>query len=185
MAPVVHSIASAVAPAAAGSGRRRQVVAALRGDGERRSASADAGYEVVTVLADRRVVDRMLSVRPDAVLVDLDGGMLDVVRLCRALRDAVDARIVVVSDDALDDQLVVDVLDAGADDVVIGASPAVVDARLRVALRTRPGRPTLPPVLAVGDVVVDLQAHEVRIDGEPVRLEPAADLPLNRAYFLT
>ena len=33
-------------------------------------------------------------------------------------------------------------------------------------------------------VIVDAERQEVRIDGEPVVLEPARELPLNRAYFL-
>jgi urease subunit alpha len=43
----------------------------------------------------------------------------------------------------------------------------------------------LPRNGATPAVEVDGERCEVRIDGEPVRLEPAADLPLNRAYFLT
>lgn len=38
---------------------------------------------------------------------------------------------------------------------------------------------------ATPDVRVDPAAEEVLVDGRPVRLEPARDLPLNRAYFLT
>jgi urease subunit alpha len=43
----------------------------------------------------------------------------------------------------------------------------------------------LPRNGATPAVEVDGERREVRIDGEPVRLEPAAELPLNRAYFLT
>jgi urease subunit alpha len=42
----------------------------------------------------------------------------------------------------------------------------------------------LPRNGATPEVVVDGEREEVRIDGEPARLPPAADLPLNRAYFL-
>jgi urease subunit alpha len=38
---------------------------------------------------------------------------------------------------------------------------------------------------AVPDVRVDPVAERVTIDGRPVELEPAVELPLNRAYFLT
>jgi urease subunit alpha len=37
---------------------------------------------------------------------------------------------------------------------------------------------------ATPDVIVDGERQEVRIDGEPVVLEPVRELPLNRAYFL-
>ena len=42
----------------------------------------------------------------------------------------------------------------------------------------------LPRNGATPAVEVDGERREVRIDGEPVRLEPAGELPLNRAYFL-
>jgi len=42
----------------------------------------------------------------------------------------------------------------------------------------------LPRNGATPAVEVDGERREVRVDGEPVRLEPAAELPLNRAYFL-
>jgi two-component system response regulator MtrA len=154
------------------SGRRRPVVALVHGATGRRTVTGTATFDVVAVVVDRRIVDRVLAIRPDAVLVDLDSGTIDAVRLCRVLRDALEARIVVVATDPLDDAVVVDVLDAGADDVVIGASPAVIDARVRVALRAQPRAAALPSVLEVGDVVVDLLAHEVRIDGSAVRCPP-------------
>ncbi len=132
----------------------------------------NGSYDVVPITVDRRVVDRVVGTRAQAVLVDVAGASFDVVRLCRALRSELDARIVVVSAAELDDAVVVGALDAGADDVVIGASPAVVDARVRVALRAQPPRPALPSVLEVGDVVVDLQAHEVRVAGALVRCPP-------------
>lgn len=158
------------------SGRRRPVVALVHAGTVRRAVAhrrlADASFDVVAVTVDRRIVDRVLAIRPDAVLVDLDGATIDPVRLCRALNDALDARIVVVASEPLTDALVVDALDAGAADVVIGASPAVVDARIRVALRAQPRRPAEPSALEVGDVLIDLQAHEVRIGGEPVRCPP-------------
>ena len=85
----------------------------------------------------------------------------DVVRLCRALRSELDARIVVVSAAELDDEVVVGALDAGADDVVVG----VVSRRWSTPVCASPCArshhgPPLPAMLEVGDVVVDLQAHE-------------------------
>ena len=37
---------------------------------------------------------------------------------------------------------------------------------------------------ATPDVRVDPEAERVFVDGQPVELEPATELPLNRAYFL-
>jgi len=174
-APVPHPHPSEARPAARAA-RRAPVVAVVHGGEGRRDTAdlvaANDAYDIVAVTTDRRLFDRLLGTRPDAVLVDLSDSALDVVRLCRSLRGALDARIVVVSPSTLADEVVVGALDAGADDVVIGASPAVVDARVRVALRTQPPQPALPLVLEVGDVLVDLQAHAVHIAGDVVRCPP-------------
>ena len=158
--------------AAARTARRAPVVAVVHGGQGGRGITANETYDIVPVVTDRRLVDRLLSTRPDAVLVDLSDAAFDVVRLCRSLRSALDARIVVVSPPARADEVIVGARDAGADDVVIGASPAVVDARVRVALRAQPPQPALPLVLELGDLVVDLQAHAVHIAGDMVRCPP-------------
>ena len=67
----------------------------------------------------------------------------------------------------------VQALDAGAQDYVVkpfGIKELL--ARIRTLLRDRkePGSIPEEPVLTVGDLQVDLRAHEVRRGGEPVRL---------------
>lgn len=152
--------------------RLARLVASGHSDDKRLRPPGAGLCDVVELRIDRAVVDRVHLLRPAIVLVDLDGGQFDVVRLCRAVRTVSDAWIVVMSATAIDDALVVDALDAGADDVVIAASPAVIDARLRVGLRSGPTAPEPPPVIAVGDVEIDLRAHELRIAGAATRCPP-------------
>src|SRR4051794_16066267 len=135
-------------------------------------ALANASYDVSDVAVTRAMGDRVLAVRPDAVIVDLDDARFDLVRLCAALRDAVDVRVLIVSSAAVADDVVVGALDAGADDVIVAASLGVIDARVRVALRAQPRMPALPARLEVGDVVVDLRAHAVFVGGTAVRCPP-------------
>ena len=135
-------------------------------------ALANSTYDVIDVAVTRTLVDRVSAIRPDAIVVDLDDARFDVVRLCAALRDAIAVRVLIVSSSVVDDESVVAALDAGADDVIVGSSPEVIDAHVRVALRAQPSAPALPAMLEVGDVVVDLRAHAVFVGGTAVRCPP-------------
>lgn len=128
--------------------------------------------DLVPMSVDRRIVERVVALHADLALIDLHDARFDAVRLCRALCAAQVRRIVVLSPTVLADQLLIDLLDAGADDVIVDASAAMRDARLRVALRRSPPRQRLPPLLEIGDLRVDLRAHEVQIAGRPVRCPP-------------
>jgi two-component system KDP operon response regulator KdpE len=130
------------------------------------------GCEIVEVRIDRALVERLHAVRPSIVVVDLDGGHFDLLRVCRSVRAVTDAWIIVTSSTPLSDATVVDALDAGADDVVASASTAVVDARVRVGLRVRPAPAAAPAVIGLGDVLIDVRAHELRIADVPVRCPP-------------
>lgn len=128
--------------------------------------------EIVELSIDRGVVDQVAALRPAVVLVELDGRRFDLLRLCRSLCAVTDAWMIVTSSGTIDEATIVDALDAGADDVIANATPVVVDARLRVGLRVRPVRTPPPATIDVGDVAIDLRAHELRIGDRPVPCPP-------------
>lgn len=107
--------------------------------------------------------------RPDVVLLDLglpDTDGLQVLTMLRAVSD-VPVLVVTARDDA---GAVVKALDAGADDYVLKPFDlAQVEARLRAVLR-RAGADEPEARLAVGGLVVDSAAREVRLDGRSVEL---------------
>ncbi len=142
----------------------------------------DESYDAIRLPMSRSLVNDILDDDPDVVIVRYVLGSFDLIRLCHDLRDAIDSRIVVVaSGDPLsggtmadaDDAFVIEVLDAGADDFLSSdTSPPVMAARLRVAMRARPKRERPARRVAVGDVVIDAEAHILVIGGEVVKCPP-------------
>jgi two-component system KDP operon response regulator KdpE len=129
-----------------------------------------AGYEVVTAATAQEALAQAAAHPPEAIVLDLvlpDGRGTDV---SRELRSWTDVPIVVLSAVGEEGEKV-SALDAGADDYV--TKPFGVDellARLRAALRR--AAPSRDPVVAVGDLTIDVANREVRRDGERVRLSP-------------
>jgi two-component system KDP operon response regulator KdpE len=142
----------------------------------------EKSYDAVRLPMSRSLIDDVLDGDPDVVIVRYVLGSFDLVRLCHDLRDAIDSRIIIVasgepspggSQRFPDDAFIVEVLDAGADDFVSSDTSAeVLAARLRVAVRARPKRDRPPQRVALGDVVIDADAHILVIDGEVVKCPP-------------
>jgi two-component system, OmpR family, KDP operon response regulator KdpE len=150
----------------------------------------EQGFEVLPAATAREALDSAALRRPDAAIVDLvlpDGDGVDV---CRSLREWSELPILVLS--AVGDEAEkVRALNAGADDYVTKPfGPSELIARLNAALRrAAPGQEAVP-VLTVGGLTLDLMAHEVRLDGEPLHLTPIEFnllrvLMLNRRRLMT
>ncbi|HEV8691135.1 MAG TPA: response regulator [Ideonella sp.] len=140
-----------------------------------RDALALEGYEVSTAasLSEGLALWTHARPAPDLVLLDLglpDGDGEDMLASLRK-RDAVP--VLVISARQQDGQKI-RLLDAGADDYLVKPfSIAELLARLRVALRHR--GTTLKPALTRYEsdgLLVDLAAHQVSLQGEPVHLTP-------------
>jgi two-component system KDP operon response regulator KdpE len=104
------------------------------------------------------------------VLLDLALPGLDGVEVCRRLRSWSRVPILVLSARVHEAQKV-QALDAGADDYV--TKPVGIDellARLRAVLRRT--APSGEPVVAFGELLIDLQKRLVSIAGRPVHLTP-------------
>jgi two-component system KDP operon response regulator KdpE len=129
-----------------------------------------AGYDVATATTAADALAAAAARPPEAVILDLvlpDGRGTDVARELRAWTEV---PIIVLSALGEEGEKVA-ALDAGADDYV--TKPFGVDellARLRAALR-RSVRPA-DPVLAIGDLMIDVANRDVRLDGTRVKLTP-------------
>jgi len=129
-----------------------------------------AGYDVETATSGEGALAAAGLHPPDAVILDLRLPDLSGREVTLELRTWSEAPIIVVS--AVGDEAEkIAALDAGADDYL--EKPFAIGellARLRATLR-RAG-PAGEPVLEVGPIRVDLDAHAVTVDGSPIHLTP-------------
>jgi two-component system response regulator RegX3 len=123
-------------------------------------------------------------VKPDLVLLDVMLPKVSGIDVCRELRSRSKVPIIMVTAKGSEIDTVVG-LEVGADDYV--SKPyrlRELVARMRAVLRRSPGEVVALPtasdeVLAVGDVTLDPQRHEVVVRGEDV------SLPLKEFELLT
>lgn len=111
--------------------------------------------------------------RPDLVLLDLGLPDEDGISVVRALREWSQVPIIILSARTQETDKVV-ALDAGADDYLTKPfGVAELMARIRVALRHHANAAGIDePVIAVGELKIDLAAHSVYRGGEAVKLTP-------------
>jgi two-component system KDP operon response regulator KdpE len=129
-----------------------------------------AGYEVDTAATGREALTAAAVRPPDAVILDLVLPDMRGTAVCRELRTWSTVPVIVLSVVGDEDEKVA-ALDAGADDYV--TKPFGLDellARLRAALRR--AEPSGEPVLEIGELRIDLEAHAVTFDGRSVQLTP-------------
>ncbi len=129
------------------------------------------GVTVAAVARGSDALGRLTEFAPDAVILDLglpdlDGA--DVLAMIRSLSDVP----VLVATARDDEQQIVRLLDAGADDYIIKPySAAQVLARVRAVLRRGAAGTDDPAAeLRIADLVIDPQGREVHLGGELLTL---------------
>jgi two-component system alkaline phosphatase synthesis response regulator PhoP len=133
-----------------------------------------AGFGVTCVRSGERALEAVGRQPPDLVLLDLMLPGMDGLSVCRRLKTAPATRTVpvIMVTARGDERDVVQGLDAGADDYVVKPfSPAVLVARVEAALRRQgasAGDRDTP--LTVRGIVIHPGRHEVKVNGQPVRL---------------
>ncbi|MGN6333023.1 MAG: response regulator transcription factor [Motilibacteraceae bacterium] len=132
-------------------------------------ALAERGHAVSTAPTAMAGLQAAVDDRPDVVLLDLglpdvDGGT--VLRMIRAV-----SQVPVIITTARDDeQEVIALLDAGADDYVVKPFAAgQIDARIRAVLR-RTATSDAPEPVVVGGLRIDPTSREATLDGTALEL---------------
>ncbi len=131
------------------------------------------GFAVVETESVSMALAELTARPPDVVLLDLALPDGDGIALTRRLREWSHVPVVVLSARGRESDKV-DALDAGADDYLtkpFGTNELL--ARIRVSLRhARRELSPSSPVLSVGALSVDLDAHVVTVDGSVVHVTP-------------
>lgn len=128
-----------------------------------------AGYEIVQAATGREALQVYAHKQPELLLLDLglpDISGHEVIKLLRA-RSQVPIIVLSVRGEDADK---VKALDAGANDYVQKPfSTSELLARIRACLRVNASIATLP-IIEVGELHIDVPAHEVRLAGELLHL---------------
>jgi two-component system KDP operon response regulator KdpE len=158
-----------------------------------RSNLAVRGFDTVVCTDGLRALELLATEEPDIVLLDLMLPEADGFDLCRQIREQSSVAVIVVSARGGERDKVT-ALNMGADDYM--TKPFSVEellARITATLRrtraigaAEPG----PPIVTVGEIVIDLGNQQVTRLGEPVHLTPTEfallrELVTNRGKLLS
>ena len=128
------------------------------------------GFDTAVVGDGTRALPAVRDLRPDVVLLDLMLPGMNGIDVCRAIRTESGVPIVMLTakTDTVD---IVLGLESGADDYVVKPfKPKELVARIRARVRRTDAEPA--EQLSIGDVTIDVPAHQVARDGEPIALTP-------------
>ena len=128
------------------------------------------GFDTAVVGDGTRALPAVRDLRPDVVLLDLMLPGMNGIDVCRAIRTESGVPIVMLTakSDTVD---IVLGLESGADDYVVKPfKPKELIARIRA--RVRRTETETAEQLAIGDVTIDVPAHQVARAGEPIALTP-------------
>ncbi len=128
------------------------------------------GFHTVFCADGAEAVEAFRTSRPDLILLDVMLPGIDGIEVCRRVRAESGVPIIMLTARADTSDVVVG-LEAGADDYIVKPfNPKELVARIRT--RLRPVATDTAEVLRVGDLAVDVAAHEVRRGSESIALTP-------------
>ncbi|MCU1629605.1 MAG: two component transcriptional regulator, winged helix family [Pseudonocardia sp.] len=128
------------------------------------------GFDTAVVGDGTRALPAVRDMRPDVVLLDLMLPGMNGIDVCRAIRAESGVPIIMLTakSDTVD---IVLGLESGADDYVVKPfKPKELVARIRARVRRTETEPAVQ--LSIGDVTIDVPAHQVTRDGRHIALTP-------------
>jgi two-component system, OmpR family, response regulator MtrA len=128
------------------------------------------GYVPIQAFNGKEALDLFPDAKPDLVLLDVMLPGLDGIQVCSAIREMSGVPVIMLTAKG-DTTDVVRGLESGADDYVVKPfNPKELVARIRT--RLRPTSASVARVIVVGDVTIDVPAHEVTRGESRVNLTP-------------
>lgn len=130
-------------------------------------------YRIITALDGKAALDAVEKQRPALMVLDLMMPEVDGLEVCRTLRgkkDPVAILMLTARDEDIDKILG---LELGADDYLTKPfNPRELVARVKAVLRRRSAQSEVKgeEQIQIGDILIDPQRREVRIDGQPVEI---------------
>lgn len=128
------------------------------------------GFEPTVVADGTRALPALRETKPDLVLLDLMLPGMNGIDVCKAIRAESGVPVVMLTakSDTVD---IVLGLESGADDYVVKPfKPKELVARVRARMRRTDAEPA--ETLTIGDLSIDVSAHEVTREGSPISLTP-------------
>ena len=128
------------------------------------------GYVPIQAFDGKEALDLFPDAKPDLVLLDVMLPGLDGIQVCSAIREMSGVPVIMLTAKG-DTTDVVRGLESGTDDYVVKPfNPKELVARIRT--RLRPTSASVARVIVVGDVTIDVPAHEVTRGESRVNLTP-------------
>jgi two-component system, OmpR family, KDP operon response regulator KdpE len=132
------------------------------------------GYDVIVAADGLEGLRAFHAERPDVVIIDIAMPEMDGLTVCQRIREVAETPIMMLSAQAVEEEDIVEGLEAGADEYVVKPIRGMeFVARVRALLR----RSQMAAVEAEsgyndGYLTVDLQRRQVHVDGEKRHLTP-------------
>jgi len=132
-----------------------------------------SGFQVLTATDGSAGLELAIKKRPDLIVLDLMLPVMEGKDVCRALKanpvtKAIPVLMLTAKAEELDRVIG---LELGADDYVTKPfSPRELVLRIKAILRRRPFEKEDTKVIRIGDLLIDVDRHEVSIKDRPIRL---------------
>jgi DNA-binding response OmpR family regulator len=130
------------------------------------------GFRVISAADGAEALTAARRDKPDLIILDLMLPDIDGWEVCRTLRRESGIPIIMLTARSEESDQIVG-LELGADDYITKPfSPRTLIARVRAVLRRAQGKMKPQSMVHAGELEIDLDAHLVRLKGQPVHLTP-------------
>jgi two-component system response regulator MtrA len=129
----------------------------------------DAGIDVDLVSRGDEALDAFREKAPDLILLDVMLPGIDGVEVCRLIRAQSMVPIIMLTAKG-ETEDVVRGLEAGADDYIVKPFRHASELVARVRTRLRRTNTDVSGLISIGDLKIDVQAHQLLRDGKQIQL---------------